>query len=179
MKNIKEDLPLSIQGDRVLSTFLDLLDRELKSKYLIFSILNKGRNEESLYRETLLKLISIYLRSNIHTTFIPSSITKFSDEIHKDTNLRELMIEVIDKLYVLLGKEEIQIFCKNLCDNLKDFHDGEDAEYAGPKQYIMSLYFNPETMYVKAIMKNHWLFFIMLLTLTFDKSEHFNNFDKL
>ena len=140
MKNIKEDLPLSIQGDRVLSTFLDLLDRELKSKYLIFSILNKGRNEESLYRETLLKLISIYLRSNIHTTFIPSSITKFSDEIHKDTNLRELMIEVIDKLYVLLGKEEIQIFCENLCDNLKDFHDGEDAEYAGPKQYIMSLY---------------------------------------
>lgn len=164
--------------EEIFSAFIFLLDRELKSKYL-FLIKLYGEDLNNRYRDIMLKLINLYLTNDIHTIFLPTSIEKVSKYIHSDSELREFATEVIDKLNVLLSSQTLQMFCEKLCKNLSYFHNGEDEEYAGPRQYIQGLYFNPDTMYADAIMRNHWLLFTILLLLTFDRSEHFTNFDKL
>lgn len=159
---------------KVSDGFINILDRELTSKYLLVLLINKGEGSDGVYKEILSSLMSLYIESNIHTLFLPKTIMSLSETIHTNLLLREFIVEVIDKLNLLLGQEDMQIFCSEVQKNLEILHSGDEEYYAGPRQYVLSLYFDPSAMETETLMKNHWLMFMLLLILFFDKSIHFN-----
>lgn len=159
---------------KVSDGFINILDRELTSKYLLVLLINKGEGSDGVYKEILSSLMALYIESNIHTLFLPKTIMSLSETIHTNLLLREFIVEVIDKLNLLLGQEDMQIFCSEVQKNLEILHSGDEEYYAGPRQYVLSLYFDPSAMETETLMKNHWLMFMLLLILFFDKSIHFN-----
>lgn len=154
----------------VLPVFLYVLDREITSKYLFVS---KMEGTDEKYKAIMFELIDLYLKYSLHTLYLPSTLERISDYVHSTTHIREFMIEVIDKLYVLLGKDVIVKYCENLCTNLRTFHSANKNLYIGPYQYIDSLYFNPDLHNVDALIYNHWLLFMTLHLMSFDQSNHF------